>query len=256
MMAVRAAAARFLRDLDAEAAPLSPRWEGVEARDERRRFTVPIWVMAAAAIVLSAFVYMGLATRLSVEAEELATLVRAVPPPDRAEIYRPIRREPPAAAPPVEPVEFKIVPEFEAMVPPGLLPAMKGRESVSLATLVVQWTNPELFQSARAQLTEGFEPLFVSIAKVVVENQEIIGTVRVVGHTDSVALQASNPLQNNQKLSEARAATVADILVANGVPRERIVAEGRAASEPVADNKTREGRAANRRIEILVEKRL
>jgi type VI secretion system protein ImpK len=41
-----------------------------------------------------------------------------------------------------------------------------------------------------------------------------------------------------------------------GVPQERIHSEGRADSDPVADNSTREGRALNRRVEVLVEKRL
>ena len=44
--AVRVAAARFLRDADAEGAPLSPNWKGVIASDEPQRFIVPIWVMA------------------------------------------------------------------------------------------------------------------------------------------------------------------------------------------------------------------
>jgi type VI secretion system protein ImpK len=256
MQVVRSAAARLLRDPDAEGAPLSPHWQGVVAADDRRRFVVPVWLLGALALVAATGVYIALSSRLAIEAERLATLVGAVPPEDRVEIYRPIRREPPADAPKVEPVSITLVPEFEGAVPPGLLPALKARETVSLATLVVQWTNPELFQSARPKLTEGFEPLFASVAKVIVENQEVIGKIKVVGHTDSVPLQPSNPLSTNQRLSEARAETVADLLVAYGVPRERISFEGRAATQPVADNKTREGRAANRRIEVLIEKRL
>ncbi len=78
----------------------------------------------------------------------------------------------------------------------------------------------------------------------------------MVGHTDSVPLQRSNPLSTNQRLSEARAATIADILVQNGVPQDRVRSEGRAATDPVADDSTREGRALNRRVEVLIEKRL
>lgn len=114
----------------------------------------------------------------------------------------------------------------------------------------------ELFQSARATLTDGFEPLIVAIGGVIAANLDVIGDVTVVGHTDSVPLQTSNPLSSNQRLSEARAATIARILAANGVPADRLRAEGRAAAEPVAPNDGREGRALNRRVEILVEKRL
>jgi len=61
---VRIATARFLRDADAEGAPLSPNWKGVAAFDEPSRFTVPIWVMAAGAAVLTTIIYLVLSTLL------------------------------------------------------------------------------------------------------------------------------------------------------------------------------------------------
>ena len=251
--AVRVAAARFLRDPDAEDAPLSPNWKGVIASDEPARFTVPIWVMAAAAAVLATAIHIALSMSLSSQAVELSALVRALPPPDRAQIQR---VSPKAEAQPLETVDFALLPEFEAAAPAELRSTLKGTESISLAKLVVQGSNPELFQSSRAQLTEGFEPLIGSIAKVILENEDLIGNITVVGHTDSIPLQRSNPLSTNQRLSEARAATIAELLVQNGVPEDRVRSEGRAATDPVADDSTREGRALNRRVEVLVEKRL
>lgn len=251
--AVRVAAARFLRDADAADAPLSPNWRGVVAADEPQRFTVPIWVMAALAAVVATGIYVALQMSLSNQALQLSALVRALPPAERAEL---LRSTPQAEAPPVEKVDFALLPEFQAAAPEGLRPALSGTESVSLAKLVIQATNPELFQSSRAELTDGFQPLIASVAKVIVDNQELIGNVTVVGHTDGIPLQRSNPLSTNQRLSEARAETIADLLVHNGVPAERVKSEGRAATDPVADDATREGRALNRRVEVLVEKRL
>ena len=256
LAAVRATAARFLRDAEAETAPLSPHWQGVIASDEPRRFVVPIWVLFAAAAVIATAIHVGLSLRLSGQAEGLMTLARALPPPERAEIYRPVRREAPADAAPVEPADFALVPEFALAVPEGLRPALRGEETVSLATLVIQWADPELFQSARAELTDGFQPLIGALAAVIATNIDVIGSVTVVGHTDSAPLNTSNPLANNQRLSEARARTIADLLAAGGVPVDRLLAEGRAASDPVAPNDTREGRALNRRVEVLIEKRL
>lgn len=256
LAAVRAATARVIRNPAADAEPLSPNWQGVVAADTPRRFAVPIWVPGAAALVLATLIYLALSLRLAGVADQLPPLVRALPPPERAEIYRPVQRDPPQTPVSIETVEFDLVPAFRAAAPPGLLPALQGRESVSLTTLVIQWTDPEIFQSARAELTEGFEPLITAIGAVIAENAELIGDVTVVGHTDSVPLQSSNPLSSNQRLSEARAATIARILAAAGVPPERIRAEGRAAAEPVAANDTREGRALNRRVEVLIEKRL
>ena len=63
-------------------------------------------------------------------------------------------------------------------------------------------------------------------------------------------------LPGSRGLSEARAKTIADLLTAAGVPPDLLVSEGRADSEPVGDNKTKQGRAENRRIEIKIEKKL
>ncbi|ESZ09811.1 type IVB secretion system protein IcmH/DotU [Mesorhizobium sp. M1060] len=251
--AVRVAAARFLRDSDAEGAQLSPNWKGVIASDEPQRFIVPIWVMVAAAAVIATAIHIGLSMSLSSQAVELSALVRALPPPTRTDVTR---ASPKVDAPPPVAVDFALLPEFQAAAPDELKRALSGTESVSLARLVIQASNPELFQSSRAQLTDGFDPLIASVAKVILENQELIGDITVVGHTDGVPLQKTNPLSTNQRLSEARAAEIADILIQNGVPKERVRSEGRAATDPVADDGTREGRALNRRVEVLVEKRL
>lgn len=251
--AVRVAAARFLRDSDAEGAQLSPNWKGVIASDEPQRFIVPIWVMVAAAAVIATAIHIGMSMSLSSQAVELSALVRALPPPTRTDVTR---ASPKVDAPPPVAVDFALLPEFQAAAPDELKRALSGTESVSLARLVIQASNPELFQSSRAQLTDGFDPLIASVAKVILENQELIGDITVVGHTDGVPLQKTNPLSTNQRLSEARAAEIADILVQNGVPKERVRSEGRAATDPVADDGTREGRALNRRVEVLVEKRL
>ena len=254
--AVRVAAARFLRDADATDAPLSPKWRGVVASDEPQRFVIPIWVMGVIAAVAATGIYVALSMALSNQATQLPALVRALPPADRAEVLRTAPQPETPAPAPVQKVDFALLPEFAAAAPESLRPALKGAESVSLARLVIQATNPELFQSSRAELTDGFEPLIVSIAKVIHENEELIGNVTVVGHTDGIPLQRTNPLSTNQRLSEARAATIADLLVQNGVPVDRVRSEGRAATDPVADDGTREGRALNRRVEVLVEKRL
>lgn len=261
--AVRVAAARFLRNADVEDAPLSPNWQGVVASDEPPRFIVPIWVVALIPVLVATAIYVGLSMSLSSHATTLATLVRSLPPADRTAITRMAPKPEPQAPeapppPPPEPevVEFDLLPEFAAAAPQLLRPALKGNESISLARLVIQATDPELFQSSRATLSAGFEPLIASIASVILENQELIGNITVVGHTDSVPARSSNPLRTNQRLSEARAETIRDLLVEAGISKERIKSEGRAATEPVGDNATREGRASNRRVEVLIEKRL
>jgi outer membrane protein OmpA-like peptidoglycan-associated protein len=70
----------------------------------------------------------------------------------------------------------------------------------------------------------------------------------VEGHTDS---QGSAP--SNQGLSERRAQSVVSFLVSRGVPADQIRAEGLGQTRPVADNTTTDGRANNRRVEIIVK---
>jgi len=69
--------------------------------------------------------------------------------------------------------------------------------------------------------------------------------VIATGHTDSVGTDAYN-----QKLSERRAAAVKDYLVSKGIPSAKITTIGKGESQPVATNKTAEGRQKNRRVDI------
>jgi type VI secretion system protein ImpK len=263
LLQARTTSARLLRDADADRSALSPNWEGVNAPDTPRRFAVPLWTIGLATVAVVAAIHTGLGVRLSQKGEALYTLAMALPPPERAEVFRPVRESAPDDAPvpeeapaPIQPVVLEMLPLFQQAAPPNLASALTGREDVSLSVLVIRGTDPEVFRSARADVNEEYLPLIESIARTIVENGEVIGGVTVIGHTDSVPVQASNPFQSNQGLSEARAQTIARLLAEAGVPYELLRAEGRADTEPVADNATREGRAQNRRVEIRIEKRL
>jgi outer membrane protein OmpA-like peptidoglycan-associated protein/ABC-type nitrate/sulfonate/bicarbonate transport system substrate-binding protein len=70
--------------------------------------------------------------------------------------------------------------------------------------------------------------------------------IRVEGNTDSVG-----PEGPNRRLSEGRAQVIAQYLISRGIDKSRIVAKGNGSSRPVASNKTAEGRARNRRTDIL-----
>ncbi|QQZ28968.1 OmpA family protein [Thiothrix subterranea] len=73
-----------------------------------------------------------------------------------------------------------------------------------------------------------------------------VSGISVTGHTDSVGSDAYN-----QKLSEQRASAVANYLASKGVPAAAIQATGKGESQPVADNGTKAGRAANRRVDVV-----
>ena len=72
-------------------------------------------------------------------------------------------------------------------------------------------------------------------------------TVQVIGHTDN-----TGSAEYNQRLSERRADAVSGILLSEGVPSGRVQAIGRGEAQPVASNLTPEGRAQNRRVDIVI----
>lgn len=101
------------------------------------------------------------------------------------------------------------------------------------------------FPSNGSDLNAQFFPTLDSVALVLKEYNKTV--VDVAGHTDSTGQAAKN-----QSLSERRANTVGDYLVTRGIPSDRVTREGYGPSHPIASNATPEGRAQNRRVEIVL----
>lgn len=103
-----------------------------------------------------------------------------------------------------------------------------------------------LFQSAKWDLLPGAQAKLDAVAEAL-KNQSDHKMV-VEGHTDSQGSESENMV-----LSQKRAQTVRDYLVSRGVPTNIITSNGLGQSRPVADNRSPEGRANNRRVEIIVQ---
>lgn len=102
------------------------------------------------------------------------------------------------------------------------------------------------FATGSAVVQPGLRRTLDKIANVL--NQSPSTRITVVGHTDSTGSE-----QFNQELSLRRAEAVRNELVAAGVSPNRMFPIGRGESEPVATNATAEGRAANRRVDLLLQ---
>jgi len=117
------------------------------------------------------------------------------------------------------------------------------------------------FDFASIQVKAGARTAITKLGRILASDAAKEVSASIVGHTDSVPVkreQTKTMLTNlgkapsNQGLSEARAEAVADILTAAGVPASRITTHGRGASRPIASNKSKSGRARNRRVEIFL----
>jgi OOP family OmpA-OmpF porin len=112
---------------------------------------------------------------------------------------------------------------------------------------VIVLSDKVLFDFNSSTLTPAANQVLADISKRL-SDSAIIG-VLVKGHTDSVGSEAFN-----QQLSQRRADSVAAFLVSQGVAADKLHTEGHGEGQPVADNATDEGRAQNRRVEIVVDR--
>jgi outer membrane protein OmpA-like peptidoglycan-associated protein len=102
------------------------------------------------------------------------------------------------------------------------------------------------FETDSAKLLPSSKPLLDEVVTVMKEHPDI-EHVRVGGHTDSTGDKA-----HNLKLSDDRAASVKQYLVDHGIAADRLASKGYGEARPIADNKTEEGRAQNRRVDIHI----
>ena len=131
-----------------------------------------------------------------------------------------------------------------AAAPAAAAPAAKPAPAPAVATKVT-YAADAFFDFDKSVLKpEGKAKLDDLASKVKDINLEVI---IAVGHTDSVGSDAYN-----QKLSVRRSEAVKAYLVSKGIEKNRVYTEGKGEKQPVADNKTKEGRAKNRRVEIEV----
>jgi OOP family OmpA-OmpF porin len=129
--------------------------------------------------------------------------------------------------------------------PPVVVPSQPAPVVVAPAATKVTYAADAFFDFDKAVLKpEGKAKLDDLVGKVKGISLEVI---IAVGHTDSVGKDVYN-----QKLSVGRSEAVKAYLVSKGIEKNRVYTEGKGEKQPVADNKTAEGRAKNRRVEIEV----
>ncbi|AVI63970.1 OmpA family protein [Halomonas sp. GFAJ-1] len=129
------------------------------------------------------------------------------------------------------------------------LPNLEGVEVSRVAEgISLRVQDQLLFPSAAADLSEGGSSLVSSLMETI---QRYEGEVWVEGHSDSQSINTPE-FSSNWALSSARAIAIVEALEAAGVEPQRLRAVGLAATRPLEDNSTEEGRARNRRVEVVI----
>ena len=121
----------------------------------------------------------------------------------------------------------------------------KSFQPLRLRSNVVTLSGDVTFAFAKFELTVQAHTMLAALAVQLELN--LIQTLEIVGHTDSVGKKSSN-----KKLSEHRAKVVANYLMELGIPPEKVSFRGYGESKPIAKNRTKMGRAQNRRVEIKI----
>ena len=242
--AIRQGLARVIRVQRGEAERgLSPQWMGVERPHRALSMWKPFWIALAAVAVVLGTGFAGLSFALSGGTGRLLGTMATL---DTGEPPRLERRAPPVVEPP--PPERRaqldrISALLQAEIDEGLVTVFEDANTVT-----VRLKGAGMFGSGSDALKPQFK---APLARVAAALNDTEGPVLVVGHSDSQPIRSAR-FPSNQHLSLARAESVLKTLGDTLADPARLKAEGRADKEPIAPNQTAEGRAANRRIEIVL----
>lgn len=142
----------------------------------------------------------------------------------------------------------RMLAKFASMIESG-----KIKIKISNGKMVVEMASEILFPSGKAKLSAEGEQAIAEVAKVL----STIGdrNFQVAGHTDNVPIKKKK-FKSNWELSTARAVAVVKHMIKNGMDSTNLSAAGYAETQPAASNDTEEGRAQNRRIEIVLQPNL
>lgn len=221
---------------------LSPRWKGVDLPHHVLSIWKPVWITASAVAVMLTISFLTLSYLLNQSTERVLGQLSVLDTGQVAELFR---RAPPPPPPPPPPVEqLNVVKDF--------LGEEIETKTVEVfqdsSTITIRIAGSGMFKSASDSLQDAFDEPLSRVARALNDQK---GPIIIVGYTDSWPIKSSR-FPSNTHLSLARAESVMRKIAEQIDNPERLKAEGRASKDPIAPNDTREGRAKNRRIEIVL----
>jgi type VI secretion system protein ImpK len=246
-LSVRAGLARAIRtQRGVSETELSPHWTGVKAAHNARSAWGPVWLLTGTTSALLAVTFFVLSFLLSVDSERVRAQILALNLSGPAELARPA---PPPPPPPPAPQQVADLDRIRTFLAPEIAQSLVSVESAG-NTVTVRINGQGMFGSGSDVLRDDIRPL---IERVALALNDEPGRIIVAGHSDNIPINTAR-FPSNLALSLARAEAVMEKISASLADPGRITAEGRADREPIASNDTPEGRAQNRRIDVILIK--
>jgi type VI secretion system protein ImpK len=224
---------------------LSRQWRGVAAPYRARRGGIPIWVTLIGAVAIGSALFFWVSTGLNAASDRLQVHALATPPASMPQLVRATLAQP--LPPPPPPAEPTTIDRLHA----GLQPDIDANRLSVLGTpaaAIIRLPDKALFTAQGATVQAAALPLLARVAAAL-RNER--GSLRIIDHTDNQPIRTVQ-FPSNFQLSTARAKALRAVLVRDIGEADRITAEGRADTDPIATNSTAEGRELNRRIDIVL----
>jgi type VI secretion system protein ImpK len=226
---------------------ISPRWQGQSIAARAARNRVPFWAVASIVAVLLFIFYLVLRTLLGNGVQTVEAALAGLNPEGGVTIERAAIVPPPPPPPPPPPNVITQLQRIRAALS-AEISAGKLNADQTANEIVITVGNLSLFAAGKATVLESFQPIAAKIADTLEKEP---GYIKVIGHTDNTPIKTVR-FPSNYELSVERAQAVADILKPRLSRPERLRVEGKGADSPVVPNTTPEGKARNRRVEIMI----
>jgi type VI secretion system protein ImpK len=221
---------------------LSPHWQGQALGLNAMRSRVPTWAVAAISAALLFGLFVALRILLSGSADAAVQATATLHPDDKLAIKRRVIVPPPPPPPPPPPTSqiSRLRQELQS-----------GECNVVDQTanqIVIRLCDQVTFDPGQAVIKDQFKPLAAKLAAILDKEP---GRIRIVGHTDATPIKTVR-FPSNWHLSMERAKAVAALLKLGLADPGRIDVDGKGSDVPIASNSTPEGRAKNRRVEVMI----
>jgi type VI secretion system protein ImpK len=223
---------------------VSPHWRGLDLKMSALTNRVPLWALASAAGAILLIAFFAFRILLGNNVDVLADDLVALHPGSQVTLQR-------AAFTPAKVPDARDPTQLERIR--GKLTDEINQGGIDVDSvgdfIIVNVNNVLLFESGSADVRAQFKAVAEAIANSLEAEP---GPIKVVGHTDNVKPSGTGRYKSNFDLSVARAQAVATVMEPFITDDSRFMVEGRGELDPIADNGTQEGRAQNRRVEIMI----